>query len=123
LRKQWILDAIDRYIIVRKVNDTVYELNQKKVNIQARKVKNNISWFNLGDAKYLPTMDFFVYICGDAKVFYNIPKIEMFRLAKVTTQNITDTRPQFNINIKTHHYLSGNTENEPIKKFYQKWGF
>ena len=119
-RKLWILDAIDQRITVKKLEDTVYELNGWKTNIQSRQLKGNHSWFNLGDSQYLPTMDYFVFICGNHDTFYLIPKIEMFKLAKVTTENIIDKRPQFNINVKTHQYLSGKDQ-LPILDHYQNW--
>jgi hypothetical protein len=121
-RRLWILDAIDSGITVKKVDDTVYNLNGKSVNIQARKLNGSRSWFNLGDREYLPTMDYFVYICGNHKTFYSIPRVEMYKLAKVTTENATDKRPQFHINVRTHEYLTGK-DVLPIAKHYQKWTF
>lgn len=121
-RRLWILDAIDRGITVKKVDDTVYTMNGKATNIQARKVDGNRSWFNLGDREYLPTMDYFVYICGTHKTFYSIPRVEMFKLAKVTTENATDKRPQFHINVRGHEYLTGR-DVLPIAKHYQNWSF
>jgi len=121
-RRLWILDAIERGVVVKKIGDTVYSLDGKSVNIQSRKLNGTRSWFNLGDREYLPTLDYFVYICGSHEKFYNIPRLEMFRLAKVTTENSTDKRPQFHINVRGHEYLTGK-EVLPIDKYYQNWEF
>lgn len=110
-RDRWLLHIENQGIAVKKINQYVYEISGKKVNIKFTNPRpDNSFWFNT-TPKRLREIEVFVWLCGKAEDYYVIPCEKMKQL--IDAGNWLDKRwnyPTFSFKPYNHKYLPANLD-------------
>jgi hypothetical protein len=109
-KQRWLSLKEREGFLIKKVNQYVYDIDSKKVNIRFSNPRSdNAFWFWFGITfGRLEGMDVFVWLCGTAENYYVIPCEEMRRLIDANKGKWVygkQNRPEFILDSYYHKYL------------------
>jgi hypothetical protein len=120
-RQRWLSLVEREDFVIKKINQHVYDINSKKVNIRFSNPRSdNAFWFWFGiTSGRLEGMDVFVWLCGTAENYYVIPCEEMRRLTDANKGKWVygkQNRPEFILDTNYHKYLPAKID---ISSYYR----
>ena len=114
--EQWVSSRKQEGKNVRFESLSIYDVNGKKTNVHfASPRPDGTFWFSVG-LTYLESIDYFVWICGQAEDYYVIPRKKMKELA-VGWFSPKSERSHFRIDSKNHEYIT--VKKTCISEFYR----